>query len=222
MDICANKAGTVVSIVTRTGTPAVQIGDEVQVGDALIRGSVEIFDNEGNVREQVNVHADGDIMIECSLRTRLDTPLIKTVVTQTGNRKKYTFCRWGGSYRILHLFSIPYREYQAVPHAYFHTGDKLGLIIEFGEMEIWETVTVRAEKDESEYSAELQEKLKEYETTLAKKAIQIKGKDVKIGKNADTVVLTGVLKVQGPFVERKETEIPNEEIQEESSDTADE
>ena len=217
MDICANKAGTVVSIVTRTGTPVVQAGDEVVVGDVLIRGSVEIFDNEGNVREQVNVHADGDIMIESNIRTSIAVPLMKTVETETGNRKKYTFCRWGNSYRILHLFSIPYQDYQAVPHDYFHTGDKLGLTMEIGEMEIQEIVKESREKSEAEYSEELSKKLQEYETTLAEKAIQIKGKNVRIEKNADTVVLTGVLKVQGPFFERKETK-----ISEESLDTVDE
>ena len=81
MDICANTAGRVVSIVTRTGTPVVQIGDEVQVGDVLIRGRVEIFDNEGNVREEVNVHADGDVMLESSIETGFKTPLMKIVAT---------------------------------------------------------------------------------------------------------------------------------------------
>ena len=221
MDICANKAGRVVSIVTRTGTPVVQVGDEVQVGDVLIRGSVEIFDNEGNVRERVNVHADGDIMLECSIRTSFDVPLIKIVETETGDSKRYTFCRFGDSYRVWHLFSVPYEEYRAHPQAYFHAGDKLGFIFEIGEMEVREIIKVRREKEEAEYSGELSEMLKEYEATLQEKAIQIKGKNVKIEKNADTVVLTGVLKVQGPFVERKEAEIPEESPQE-SSDTVDE
>lgn len=221
MDICANKAGVVVSIVTRTGTPAVQVGDEVQVGDVLIRGSVEIFDNEGNVRERVNVHADGDIMLECNIRTSFDVPLIKIVETETGNSKRYTFCRFGDSYRVWHLFSVPYEEYRAHPQAYFHTGDKLGLTFEIGEMEVREIIKVRKEKEEREYSEELSEKMEEYERTLAEKAIQIKGKNVKIEKNADTVVLTGVLKVQGPFFERKETEI-SEESSQESLDTVDE
>lgn len=221
MDICANKAGRVVSIVTRTGTPVVQVGDEVQVGDVLIRGSVEIFDNEGNVRERVNVHADGDVMLECSIRTSFDVPLIKIVETETGDSRRYTFCRFGDSYRVWHLFSVPYEEYRAHPQAYFHTGDKLGFIFEIGEMEIKEIIKVRREKEEAEYSRELSEKLKEYETTLQEKAIQIKGKNVRIEKNADTVVLTGVLKVQGPFVERKEAEILEDSPQE-SSDTVDE
>lgn len=207
MDICANKAGTIISIVTRTGTPMVQAGDEVQVGDVLIRGSVEIFDNEGNVREQVNVHADGDIVLEGSIQTSFEVPLIKIVETETGNCKKYTFSRYGDSYRIWHLFSIPYEEYRAVPQAYFRMGEKLGHPFEVGEMEIREVVKVRCEKTESEYSGELSEKLEEYTATLAQKAIQIKGKNVRIKKNADTVTLTGTLKVQGPFFERKETEI---------------
>lgn len=221
MDICANKAGTVVSIVTRTGTPMVQVGDEVQVGDVLIRGSVEIFDNEGNVRERVNVHADGDIMLECNIRTSFDVPLIKVVETETGDSKRYTFYRYQDNYRVWHLFSVPYEDYRAHPQAYFHTGDKLGFVFEIGEMEIREIIKVRREKEEAEYSQELSEKLKEYEATLQEKAIQIKGKNVRIEKNADTVVLTGVLKVQGPFFERKEAEVPEESLKE-SSDTVDE
>ncbi len=217
MDICANKTGKVVSIVTRVGTPVVQAGDEVEVGDVLIRGSVEIFDNEGNVRESVNVHADGDIVLESMIRTSFDIPLMKIVKTETGQYKKYTFIRSGDHYRIWHLFEIPYEEYQAVPHTYSRMGERLGLTLEFGEMEVREVVKAVREKTQEEYTEELSGKLEEYMTTLEEKTIQIKGKNVRIKKNADTVTLTGTLQVQGPFFERKETK-----IQEESFDTADE
>lgn len=215
IDICANKAGTIISIVTREGTPMVQAGDEVNVGDVLIRGNVEIFDNEGNVREVINVHADGDILLECPIRTSFEIPLMKTVKTQTGNYKKYTFFRYGDRYRILHFFAIPYEEYQAVPHTYARIGEKLGLTLEFGEMEIREAVKVAREKTEKEYTMELSCKLEEYVASLSEKAIQIKGKNVRIKKNANTVTMTGSLIAQGPFYERKETK-----IQEESSDDA--
>lgn len=223
MDICANKAGTIISIVTRTGTPMVQAGDEVQVGDVLIRGRVEIFDNEGNVREQVNVHADGDVVLEGSIQTSFEVPLIKIVETETGNSKTYSFSRFQDSYRIWHLFSIPYADYRAVPHAYLHMGDKVGAVFEVGELEIREVVKVRREKEKEEYEAELFGKLEEYAATLAQKAIQIEGKNVKIEKNADTVTLTGTLKVRGPFIERKETKILEESgIPDGSSDSVDE
>ena len=216
MDICANKAGRVVSIVTRTGTPLVQAGDMVGVGDVLISGVVEIFDNEGNVRERVNVHADGEVVLEGDITTSFEVPLVKIVETETGNRKKYTFCRWKERYRVLRLFAIPYEEYRAYPQAYFHAGERLGLTFEIGEMEIREVIKIRKEKEKEEYTEELTGKLEEYLTTLQEKAIQIKGKNVKIIKNADTVTLRGVLKVQGPFYERKESKIPPESL-----DTAD-
>lgn len=207
MDICANKAGTIVSIVTREGTPMVQAGDEVNVGDVLIRGNVEIFDNEGNVREVINVHADGDILLECQIKTSFEIPLMKTVKTQTENYKKYTFFRYGDRYRIWRFFAIPYEEYQAVPHTYARIGEKLGLTLEVGEMEIREVIKAAREKTKEEYTAELSDKLEEYVASLSEKAIQIKGKNVRIKKNANTVTMTGTLIAQGPFYERKETKI---------------
>lgn len=217
MDICANKAGRVVSIVTRTGTPLVQAGDMVDVGDVLIWGVVEIFDNEGNVREQVNVHADGEVILEGDITTAFNTPLIKNVETETGNCKKYTFWRWENRYRIFRLLSIPYEEYRASPHAYFRAGERLGFTFEMGEMEIREIIKIRKEKEKEEYMEELTGKLEEYMSSLQEKAIQIKGKNVRIVKNADTVTLRGVLKVQGPFYERKESKILTESL-----DTVDE
>lgn len=212
MDICANKTGTIISIITREGTPMVQVGDEVSVGDVLIRGNVEIFDNEGNVREIINVHADGDILLECRIRTSFEIPLMKTVKTETGNYKKYTFYRYGNRYRIWHFFTIPYEEYQAVPHTYARIGEKMGLTLEVGEMEIREVVKVAREKTKEEYTAELSDKLKEYMASLSEKAIQIKGKNVRIKKNANTVAMTGTLIAQGPFYERKETKIQEESL----------
>ena len=85
-------------------------------------------------------------------------------------------------------------------------------------MEIREVVKVVREKTEEEYTKELSDKLEEYVASLSEKAIQIKGKNVRIKKNANTVTMTGTLKAQGPFVERKETEIREES----SDDTVDE
>ncbi len=207
MDICAVKEGKVISMVTRTGTPLVAPGDSVSVGDVLIRGIVEINDNEGNVRETVNVHADGDVIIESIIRTKLQTPAVKTVTEETGRSRKYTYVRWGDRYRVIQLFKIPYQDYQAIPHAYMQTDERLGIVLELGEMEIKEEIKRETEKTKEEYEAELSKMLEEYIATLSEKAIQIKGKNVKIKKNADSVILTGTLKAQGPFFEGKETEI---------------
>lgn len=41
-DIIANKSGTIVSIITRKGTPLVKKGDVVEKGDTLVSGTLEI------------------------------------------------------------------------------------------------------------------------------------------------------------------------------------
>lgn len=216
MDICAVKAGKVISIVTRTGTPQVAVGDTVEVGDVLIRGIVEIQDNEGNVRERVKVHADGDVVLESVIRTTLQTSATKIIREKTGRNKKYLYIRIKDRYRMFHLFAIPYADYEAVPYAHFRTGEKLGFILECGEMRILEEKRTEKEKRKKEYEEELADMLEEYMTTLSKKGIQIKGKNVRIKKNADKIVLTGILKAQGPFFEGKETEI--EEMLPETAD----
>lgn len=59
--ICASKNGEIVSMVTRSGTPKVTVGNDIKKGDLLIDGTVEILDDSLAVKEIVNTGADGDI-----------------------------------------------------------------------------------------------------------------------------------------------------------------
>ncbi len=213
IDICATKAGKVTSIVTRAGTPAVKPGDEVVVGDVLIRGIVEIYDNEGNVRENVLVHADGDIMIEGTIQTFFETPAVKIIETESGNVKHYTYFRCGDSYRILKLFQVPYEEFRAQPIAYVEAGKELGIRLEAGEMEIKEIQKTEEKKAEAEYQQELQAEMEEYIITLKEKAIQITGKNVKIKKNMDFIRMEVTFRVKGPFYEKTEAKPIPEDLE---------
>ena len=62
MDLTASKNGTVVSVITRTGTPKVHPGDSVEKGQVLISGTLEILDEGGNLLSTKGVRADGDIV----------------------------------------------------------------------------------------------------------------------------------------------------------------
>lgn len=65
-DITAEKAGVIVSMVTRTGTPAVHVGDEVEAGQLLISGTVTVYDESGSEISSSQVQADGDVFAEIS------------------------------------------------------------------------------------------------------------------------------------------------------------
>ena len=58
-DYVANKDATILSIVTRSGTPMVQTGVDVKDGQVLIQGTYDVFDDAGLVKEVQLVKGDG-------------------------------------------------------------------------------------------------------------------------------------------------------------------
>ncbi len=63
-DLVASHAGRIRSIITRQGTPMVEENEEVEKGDVLVSGLVDIFGDSGEILETKRVCADADIMLE--------------------------------------------------------------------------------------------------------------------------------------------------------------
>ena len=63
-DIVATKAGTIVSIITRNGTPQVVPGSEVEVGDILVSGLVPIIGDDLLPKSYQYYTSDADIYIK--------------------------------------------------------------------------------------------------------------------------------------------------------------
>lgn len=62
-DLCAGKAGTIESIITRSGTPLVSIGDEVSKGAVLVQGRMDIIGDSGEIVNYQYCTADADIFL---------------------------------------------------------------------------------------------------------------------------------------------------------------
>ncbi|MCI8549388.1 MAG: sporulation protein YqfD [Lachnospiraceae bacterium] len=140
-DVTATKSGTVISIITRAGTPLVHSGDVVEPGQTLISGNLEIFDESGTLLKTEEVQADGDVFAATVYHYQEEFPLAEQKKYYTGEKKERNYL-WifghrlflpGGknhyqqsdevdSYEILHLwenFYLPLgwgrvtaREYQ--------------------------------------------------------------------------------------------------------------
>lgn len=63
-DIVAHRNGTILSIVTRAGTPVVQEGQKVKKGDILVSGRLDITDAYGEIKNYIYCNADADIYAE--------------------------------------------------------------------------------------------------------------------------------------------------------------
>lgn len=73
-DLVSDYDGTVISIITRSGTPQVKAGDEVSVGDVLVSGVIELHDDNGTMVDYNLVYADADVYIqtEMDVNKRID------------------------------------------------------------------------------------------------------------------------------------------------------
>lgn len=81
--IKADMDGTVVSIVTRKGTPMVHQGDTVKKGDVLINGYTEILGDDLTVAKTIETGADGDVIMEYEIP-------VKETIKRDYNEKVYT------------------------------------------------------------------------------------------------------------------------------------
>ena len=74
--IYADVEGEIVSMMTRSGTPQVSVGDKIKKGDLLIDGNMPIYDEGMNVIDEQFVGADGDIFV------RMQWPVERSIYYQ--------------------------------------------------------------------------------------------------------------------------------------------
>ena len=91
-DIISDKTGIIVDIVTRKGTPKVKAGDEVQAGELLVSGAVEVLNDAKEVVSVNYTEADADIILETIIKycDSIDKTYEKKVYTGKTRTRYYT------------------------------------------------------------------------------------------------------------------------------------
>lgn len=95
-DLTADRDGTVLSIVTRRGTPLVQAGQKVKKGDVLVTGALEILNNDQLVQRYEYVGADADILLEVDYQYYDEFSMTQVRRQYEGSAKSYFFLRLFG------------------------------------------------------------------------------------------------------------------------------
>lgn len=103
MDLVAEKSGTVISIVTRSGVPLVTAGMEVEKGDILVEGGVPIYNDDGTVKRYDFCRADADIMLRCIYEMQDKMEEKYEQKQYTGREKKFPFILFGSK-----KFRVPF------------------------------------------------------------------------------------------------------------------
>lgn len=200
-DLVAQKDGTIISIVTRSGVPLVSAGAEVKAGDVLVEGGVPIYNEDGTIRRYDFCVADADIMLQCIYEMEEELDENYEQKQYTGKEKKYPFIMFGT--RKLKFPS--FREYEQSDTVEEKTQLRLFenyyLPVYIGCDLVREYVTEEKVYTKEEVKVLFESKISKFIETLQEKGVQIIEKNVTINKTS------GVWKMQVDFLVIEKTGI---------------
>ncbi len=208
-DLVSGGDGLIVSMIVRSGTPAVWEGMEVRKGDLLVNSLVEVLDDAGETANAYHVHADADIRIRRTehYRASFDMPYI---------RKEYTGRKQTSFYVILGKKRLDLRFW------HMDTYEKSDLIaselplkitenfylpVTLGKYTEQEYIPTDAVYTREEAVALAKEEWKVFLEKLRIKGLQIIENNVKIDINGDVCTAEGDYVVEESAVQEQAPEI---------------
>lgn len=212
-DLVASKSGTVVSMIVRSGTPAVSEGAEVSEGDLLVSAKVEVSGDGGEVTNTYYVHGDADIRIRRREEYEASFPLHYEKKVYTG-RKRRAFCLILGSRRL--AFSLPGSVYESFDRISsqlpLHITENYYLPVAFETHTDQEYKMEEAVYSNEEAIARAKEELSLFFEKIRIKGLQIIENNVKIEINGDVCTAFGTYVVEEEAVRERAPEIiPDQE-----------
>ena len=194
-DLISDIDGTIESIITRRGVPAVRQGQEIKVGDMLISGAIPIITDDQQIKAYRFVRADGDVYIKYNQNYSDAISYTYETKKYTGKEKKtYSFTAFGHTF---HVFNKP----EAGTYSCVSTYKQLEILDDFFLPFFWEVKCYsQYELLEKKYTKEemqelLKKKLRDFCDNLEQKGVQILEKSDKIVWKSDKAVLEGRLQL---------------------------
>ena len=198
-NIIASDDGTIESIITRSGTPLVKKGDNVEKGQVLVSGVVNICDDSGEVIAKRGVTADADVLIKTEmiysdeLSEKYENKVFtgKTRVNAVIRAGKYIISIGPGSVGL--KLCDKKEDYKTLK-----INDDLYLPVSVGKITYYEYKPEEYTYSDEEASAVLNGRLARLLSQLNQKGVQIADERVKIFKNNDIYTCEGALILISP------------------------
>ncbi len=193
-DVTAKKNGTVVSVITRTGTPKVHVGDSVETGQLLIAGTLDILDEGGNLLKTEEVQADGDVIAATIYHYEEEVPLASPKKHYTGEEKNRHYLWLFGKRLFLPGGKNSYElSDETDSYETLHLWENFYLPLGYGSVtarEYEEAVRVLSPK---EAEAEAEKRFEDYCEELTASGVTIKEASCRVETDADSCTVIGTV-----------------------------
>lgn len=210
-NLVAQKDGIVASIITRSGIPLVQEGDEIQAGDILVAGNVPVTDDSGEIVNYQYETADADIFAYTTQVYESKLALTYRKAVETGRSKSALSLKIGSRQFWIGFRKTDFENYHiSTEEKRIRLGEHFWLPFSISLRYVQEIQYQEKEWSEKEYQRLLTEEFQNVCQTFEKKGVQILQNDVKIYKDKEYAAARGTLSLLEPvgIVETTEKEKP--------------
>lgn len=214
-DLISDVTGEIVGMITRDGVPQVKVGDQIEEGQILVLGRLEITDDSDTVVNYQYCAADADVYVKTTEEYREEFSLIYQKNSYTGRKRYGGFLNIGGTcfgvapfIRSFEQFDLLQKERQVCVRQDFY----LPLSVSWCVAREYVTETCKYTENEAKMLAE--EKLHKFLTEKEQKGVQIFEKNVKIDISATSCLSSGTI----TFIEKAGKRVGTEylELQQEN------
>ncbi len=195
-DLTAGRGGEIKKIVVRNGFSQVKIGDEVEVGDLLVDGTVSIYDDAEQLVNTHETHADAEIYAQTVHTIHRELSLSESLKVRTGKKRTGVYLEVMG--RRFYLLTPPVENSTwefVLEQKQLKLLENFYLPVYFGKVEAYEYVVYEKMYSKEDVASICESYILDYTEKLSEKGIQILGSDGKIEHSEFGWLIEGTITV---------------------------
>lgn len=199
-DLIASKSGQISSIITRAGTPMVEVGQKVKKGDVLISGTISYVNDSQEVYEEAYVPADGDIVAKTQYSYK-DTFSLSYYEKEYLDeyRRGYELQFFGNQWKIYEPKNLKkeYDRTEKIVHVKLGKTFYFPVALKINQYQAYQLKRVTYDKEQAKKEAERH--LQKFCDNLCKKGVEIVENNVTISISGENLTASGTVTVLEPI-----------------------
>ncbi len=208
-DLIASEDGVITSIITRSGTPMVHVGDTVKKGDILVSGRIEVLNDAAEVIDYQYQESDADIFADTQMEYHDEVPAVYQEKKYDQKEKRVLLYLRLKDYQIsVGTLQHGFKQWETSSREHqLKLGENFYLPIVYGMITVKSYTTEEKKYSEQKVQELLKQNFTHFSKEMNEKGIQICKNSVKIHVYENSAIARGTLYLNQRITETADTEI---------------